>query len=374
VGSNPTPAVNQASLRPQFLQGAGTERDAEWRMRRGRGMKTAMPWSRSVLLGSFAIALLGLSFGSSSKRASDDLLVFRVTQAAYPPRYDLVLVRATGQVVRVVVGESRRPALKPALFRGGGSWAPDGQRFAFTLDRGRGHDIPSNPTDIYVADANGSQLRRLTTSGAAFAPVWAPDGTAILYAHREPRDDLPIRSSLWIMRSDGSGKRRLLPARKGQSDIPGSWSADGQLVAFTRARWQRATFTAQDSILTVRLDGSGLRTLVADAAGPAYSPDGRSLAYVSDRAYGDEAFFDEELYVSDADGSRPRRITRTPGMRESSPAWSPDSQRIAFERGHLIGNDEATEVLIVGARGGSARPILSSRTLRTRWALPAWRP
>jgi Tol biopolymer transport system component len=340
--------------------------------RRGRGMKTAMRWSRSVLLGSFAIALL-LGFGSSSKRASDDLLVFRVTTAAGRLRYDLVLVRATGRVVRVVVGESRRPALKPELFRGG-SWAPDGGRFAFTLDRGRGHGRASGPTDVYVADANGSQLRRLTTSGAAFAPVWAPDGSAIVYAQRQPDDDLPFRSSLWIMRADGSGKRMLLPARKGQIEIPGSWSADGQLVAFTRARWQRATLTAQDSILTVRPDGSGLRTLVANAASPAYSPDGRQLAYVSDRAYGDKAFFDEELYVSDADGSRPRRITRTPGLREGVPAWSPDGQRLAFQRDRQVELDAATEVLIVSARSGAARPILSSRTLRTRWAHPAWRP
>jgi Tol biopolymer transport system component len=334
------------------------------------GMKTAMAWSRSVLLGFFAIALLGLGCGSSSRRASGDLLVFRVTRAAEGPRYDLVLVRATGRVVRVVVGESRRPALQPAPFHGA-SWAPDGRRFAFTLFRGHGSSTPSRPTDIYVADANGSRLRRLTRSGAAFAPVWAPNGSAIVYAQRKPDDVLTFRSSLWIMRSDGSGKRRLLPARTGQADVPGSWSADGRLVAFTRSR---ATLNDQSSILTVRRDGSGLRTLVANAASPAYSPDGQRLAYVSDRAYGDQAFFDEELYVSDADGSRPRRITRTPGLSEGVPAWSPDGQRLAFQRDRPIELDVATEVLIVAARGGSARPVLSNQALRTRWALPAWRP
>jgi dipeptidyl aminopeptidase/acylaminoacyl peptidase len=286
-----------------------------------------------MLLGFLALALLALGCVSSSKRASDDLLVLRVTTAAGGPRYDLVLVRATGHVVRVVVGESRRPALRPAIPRGG-SWAPDGRRFAFTLDRGGGHDKLSRRTDIYVADANGSRLRRLTRSGAAFAPVWAPNGSAIVYAQRKPDDNLPFRSSLWIMRSDGSGKRRLLPARHGQINIPGSWSADGRLVALTRARW-----TAQDSILTVRPDGTGLRTLVANAASPAYSPDGRRLAYVSDRAYGDEAFFDEELYVSDAErkpptadhaharpeGRLPRLVAGRPAARV--PARPPDRSR-----------------------------------------------
>ena len=340
------------------------------------GMKTGMPWSRSLLLGFFAVALLGVGYGSSNRGGSDELLVFRFTRAAQGTRYDLVLVRATGQVVRVVVGESRRPALQPAPFHGG-SWAPDGRRFVFTLFGGHGSgSSPSRPTDIYVADANGSRVRRLTRSGAAFAPVWAPDGSTIVYAQRKPDADLTFRSSLWIMRSDGSGKRRLLPARRGQADVPGSWSIDGRLVAFTRTRvtLTALSFTVQSSILTVRPDGSGLRTLVANAAAPAYSPDGRRLAYVSDRAYGDKAFFDEELYVSDADGSRPRRITRTPGLREGVPAWSPDGQRLAFQRDHLVDNDVAREVLLVGARGGPARPLLSHQTLRTQWALPAWRP
>jgi TolB protein len=332
-----------------------------------------------LLIGVFPIALLGLGCSSSGKGEAGELLVFRLTTAAQGPRYDLVLAQANGRVERVVVGESRRPALEPALFHGG-SWAPDGHRFAFTLDRGRGRGRLSSPTDIYVIDANGSRLRRLTRSGAAFAPVWAPDGSAIVYAQRERDETLPFRTSLWIMRSDGSGKRRLLPARSGQIDVPGSWTPDGRLLAFTRARFGRATLSFRNSIVTVRPDASRLRTLVQNAADPAYSPDGRRLAYVSQRdrngrlSYGDSAFFANELYVAAADGSRPRRITRTGGLNERVPAWSPDSQKVAFQRGRVTDNAEATEVLIVGAGGGSARPVLSDRTLRTWWAVPTWRP
>ncbi|HYZ78849.1 MAG TPA: hypothetical protein VE596_15900 [Gaiellaceae bacterium] len=332
-----------------------------------------------VVIGLFVIALLGSGYSSSSDGASGELLVFRVTTATQGPRYDLVLARADGHVVRVVVGESRRRALQPALFQGG-SWAPDGRRFAFTLDRGRGRGRLSSTTDVYVVDADGSRLRRLTASGAAFAPVWAPNGRAIVYAQRERGERLPLTSSLWIMRADGRGKRRLLPARNGQIDVPGSWSPDGRLVAFTRTRFRPATLTFRGSILTVRRDGSGLRALVPNAADPAYSPDGRRLAYVSPRArngklsYGDRAFFANELYISAADASRPRRITRTHGLNERVPAWSPDGELLAFQRGRVTGNAEATEVLLVGARGGPARPVLSDRTLRIWWALPAWRP
>jgi Tol biopolymer transport system component len=289
-----------------------------------------------------------------------------------------VLARANGHVVRVVVGESGRPALQPALFQGG-SWAPDGRRFAFTLDRGRGRGRPSSPTDVYVVDADGVRLRRLTSSGAAFAPVWAPDGRTIAYAQRERGPRLPFTASLWVMRSDGTGRRRLVQARNGQIDVPGSWASDGR-VAFTRSRLERATLAFRHSIVSVGRDGSRVRTLVVNAADPAYSPDGRRLAYVSPRdrngklAYGDRAFFANELYISDADGSRPRRITHTRGLNERLPAWSPDGQRLAFQRGRVTGNAEATEVLIVSARGGSARPVLSDHTLRTWWAVPTWRP
>jgi dipeptidyl aminopeptidase/acylaminoacyl peptidase len=221
-----------------------------------------------LLIGVFPIALLGLGCSSSGTGEAGELLVFRLTTAAQGPRYDLVLARANGRVERVVVGESRRPVRQPALFQGG-SWAPDGRRFAFTLDRGRGRGRLSSPTDIYVIDANQSRLRRLTRSGTAFAPVWAPDGRAIAYAQREHDKTLPFRTALWIMRPDGSRERRLLPARNGQIDVPGSWSPDGRLLALTRARFAQATLSFRNSIVTVRPDASRLHTLVQNAADPA---------------------------------------------------------------------------------------------------------
>jgi Tol biopolymer transport system component len=314
---------------------------------------------------------------SDVRRTAEELLVFRVTTAARGPRYDLVLAQADGRVHCVIVGESRRPSLQPALFQRG-SWAPDGRRIAFTLDRGRGRGRLSSPTDIYVADSNGSRLRRLTTSGVAFAPVWTPDGSAIVYAQRERGERFPL-TSLWTMRFDGRSKRKLVAARQGQLDLPGSWSPDGRLLAFTQTRLEGAGLAFRSSIVSVRPDGSRLRMLVPDGADPAYSPDGRELAFVSDRDrngelfYGDRAFFANELYVAAADGSRPRRITYTRALNERAPAWSPSGQLLAFQRGRVTENAEAMEVL-VRARGGRARPILSDRRLRTWWALPAWRP
>jgi TolB protein len=56
---------------------------------------------------------------------------------------------------------------------------------------------------------------------------------------------------------------------------------------------------------------------------PAYSPDGRQIAFTSDRDGGDD------VYVMDAKGGKPRRLTH--GLRvQAQPSWSPDGRRIAF--------------------------------------------
>ena len=81
-----------------------------------------------------------------------------------------------------------------------------------------------------------------------------------------------------------------------------------------------------EPIYVVRADGSGLRNLtpkpVGTYAAPAWSPDGRKLAFVSDREG------NSEVYVMNADGSGQRSLTRNPAY-DADPAWSHDG-RIAF--------------------------------------------
>ena len=77
----------------------------------------------------------------------------------------------------------------------------------------------------------------------------------------------------------------------------------------------------------MKADGSGLRNLtpkpVRDLADPAWSPDGRKLAFVSDRDG------NSEVYVMNADGSGQRNLTRNPAY-DADPAWSPDGRKLAF--------------------------------------------
>ena len=112
--------------------------------------------------------------------------------------------------------------------------------------------------------------------------------------------------------------------------------AEGQRAraAFTVActmRWLVATEgrSTPSSIEIVRMnrDGSGKVVLTSEPSSefsPEISPDGRRIAYASDRDG------NTEIYVMNADGTGKTRLTTLPGTNDASPTWSPDGTRIAF--------------------------------------------
>jgi Tol biopolymer transport system component len=128
--------------------------------------------------------------------------------------------------------------------------------------------------------------------------------------------------------SDGSGLRNLTRKLEG-GGRPGhgpasdpAWSPDGKTIAFVRLN-----ASLGDPIYVVNSDGSGLRNLTPKPVGayadPAWSPDGRKLAFVSDRDG------NSEVYVMNANGKGQRNLTRNPAF-DADPAWSPDGRKIAF--------------------------------------------
>jgi hypothetical protein len=163
----------------------------------------------------------------------------------------------------------------------------------------------------------------------------------------------------------------LLATAPASAQLP---SPEPQPASF--AEPARIAFATEKGLHTMHADGSG-RTgvIVEEGYQPAWSPDGRSIAFTrfSDDI-GEQEF--SEIWVAAADGSGARRLTRSRGgVEEDSPAWSPDGRRVAFVR--LTDDDDVivSSIVSVAAEGGDARTITKLRSRAyNALASPAWAP
>ena len=136
-----------------------------------------------------------------------------------------------------------------------------------------------------------------------------------------------------------------------------SWSPDGRHIAFVSNR------DGNDEIYVMDSDGNNPRRLTNHSAGdssPSWSPDGRHIAFSSDRDGNDE------IYVMDSDGNNPRRLTNH-SAGDSSPSWSPDGRHIAFSSKR----DGNTEIYVMDSDGSNPRRLTKHPAADSS---PSWSP
>ena len=149
--------------------------------------------------------------------------------------------------------------------------SPDGQRFAVTISG-----------DVWVYDISRLTLTRLTFEGTNDLPIWTPDGKRVTF-----RSDRAGPLNLFWKPADGSGEAERLTTSDDRQN-PGSWSPDGQFLAFHQQPGAEGSSSTGRDIWILPLEGERqprpfLQTAFSEAE-PKFSPDGRWLAYVSDES------------------------------------------------------------------------------------------
>jgi TolB protein len=159
-------------------------------------------------------------------------------------------------------GKDLRNLVKENFAQMAPDWSPDGKKIAFVSLP----NPPSENSDIYVMNADGSNQTRLTHTGTASEPNWSPDGTKIVFSGSSTTQNVS-RSTISVINADGTGLREINTSKDILGKSKPVWSPDGTKIAFEGGEF---TDRSGNGIYVTNADGSNT---VLIAHSPATNPD-----------------------------------------------------------------------------------------------------
>ncbi len=285
--------------------------------------------------------------------------------------------------------------------------SPDGAWVAYTV-RSIDAEKDTRDSDIWMARWDGSAEVRVTTStDDETTPRWSPDGKYLAFlAARGDEETKKKGDQVWLLDRAGGEAVRLTDVQGGVEDLV--WSPDSARLALVvgdydpadepekMAGWKRKTeppivldryrFKADrqgylkglySHLAVFDLASKSLTALTSgavDDSDPAWSPDSRTIAFLSKRGHAEpDRTENEDLFSIEALGSAaPVQLTRTREGEVGRPAWSPDGSRIAV----LVDDEDKfyaydlAKLALVPAAGGA--PVLLTPALDRAVATPSW--
>lgn len=231
-------------------------------------------------------------------------------------------------------------------------WSPDGSRIAYISV---GEDLIAS---LWVMSSNGTNKKRLTTKHYCQCPTWSPDGKSLLFT---ANIENPNEIEVCVVDADGTGNPRSIFKRDGKESDP-SWSPDGKCIVFAAPESVVNGHGSRNTdIWEYSLQTKEFKRLVSHPArdyNPCYSPDGKTIAFVSHRdTKTDDKYFklvekikasiksgdissindsirkilsleqDSDIWLIDRDGKNPRALTDDKDI-DVGIAWSPCGQYI----------------------------------------------
>lgn len=233
--------------------------------------------------------------------------------------------------------------------------SPDGSRVLYSSSL-----TLAGPSQVWLANADGSNPVQLTTGASAGSAQWSPDGDQILFSREGPNTGV---LDLVVMDSNGANPTIIGstdPARTTRRFSP-TWSADGTRIAFG----------TDSSLNSIAADGSDERVIYQGLISHVrWSPvDDRLVFNAPAEDPGQAGLFGTGIWIIHANGQgRTQLVTSVANTNNNSPSWSPDGSRLVYSR--IVQPSGDLNIWVVLVDGSGATELAGEGDLNTT---PSWR-